>query len=216
MTEPISPQQLAQAPGLQDWRVVRDGAWACAHFRTSSFSVGVALVRAIAEAATTANRHPDVDLRPEGVTVRLRGDGPEGFRTRDVELARTVSAAARALDAQADPAAVQDVQVTLDVLAAAGARPFWRAVLGYDEAGEEGLVDPLRRGPSVHLRGLDAPRSGRDRLHVDVHVPADEVEGRTSAAVAAGGSVVSDAHAPARWTLADPEGNEVDLVVWTP
>lgn len=216
MTERISPRQLAQAPGLQDWRIIWGGAWACAHFRTPSFSVGASLVRAIAEAATTANRHPDVDLRPEGVTVRLRGDGPEGFRTRDIELARTVSAAARALDAHADPAAVQHVQVSVDALVTAEVRPFWRAVLGYDEVGEEDLVDPLRRGPSVWFQALDTPRQQRNRLHVDVYVPADEVEGRIAAAVAAGGRVVSDAHAPAWWTLADPEGNEADLAVWTP
>ena len=29
-----------------------------------------------------------------------------------------------------------------------------------------------------------------------------------------GGRVVSDANAPEWWTLADPEGNEVDLAIW--
>jgi len=30
----------------------------------------------------------------------------------------------------------------------------------------------------------------------------------------AGGRIVSDAHAPSWWTLADPEGNEADLAIW--
>ncbi|MGW6130326.1 VOC family protein [Cellulomonas sp. NPDC055163] len=216
MTERISPRQVAEAHGLADWRVVWGGAWACAHFRTPSFSVAAALVQAISGAATTAHRHPDVDLRPEGVTVRLRGDGPEGFRTRDLDLARTISAAARALDAHADPSAVQHVQFAVDALGTAQVRPFWRAVLGYDELGDEDLVDPLRRGPSVWFQPMDAPRPQRNRLHVDVYLPVDQVEARIEAAVAAGGAVVSDAHAPAWWTLADPEGNEVDLAVWIP
>ncbi|GEA87969.1 VOC family protein [Cellulomonas cellasea] len=216
MTERISPRQLAEAPGLGDWRVLWGGAWACALFRTSSFSVAAALVQAVSEAATTANRHPDVDLRPEGVTVRLRGDGPEGFRTRDLDLARTISAAARALDARADPSAVQHVQVAVDALGTAAVRPFWRAVLGYDEVGDADLVDPLRRGPTLWFQPMDAPRTGRNRLHVDVHLPRDQVEARIAAAVAAGGRVVSDARAPEWWTLADPEGNEVDLAVWVP
>jgi len=32
--------------------------------------------------------------------------------------------------------------------------------------------------------------------------------------VAAGGRVISDKNAPGWWTLADPEGNEVDLAIW--
>jgi 4a-hydroxytetrahydrobiopterin dehydratase len=36
----------------------------------------------------------------------------------------------------------------------------------------------------------------------------------SAAALAAGGRLVSDAYAPAWWTLADPEGNEVDIATW--
>jgi len=34
------------------------------------------------------------------------------------------------------------------------------------------------------------------------------------AALAAGGTLVSDRHAPAWWTLADAQGNKVDLATW--
>jgi 4a-hydroxytetrahydrobiopterin dehydratase len=42
-------------------------------------------------------------------------------------------------------------------------------------------------------------------------VPPDQAEARVAAAIAAGGHLVSDEHAPEWWTLADAEGNEVDV-----
>jgi 4a-hydroxytetrahydrobiopterin dehydratase len=35
-----------------------------------------------------------------------------------------------------------------------------------------------------------------------------------AAALAAGGRLVSDEHAPSWWTLADAEGNEADVASW--
>jgi 4a-hydroxytetrahydrobiopterin dehydratase len=46
---------------------------------------------------------------------------------------------------------------------------------------------------------------------VDVFVPIGQAQARVAAAVAAGGRVVNDANAPMWWTLADTEGNEVDI-----
>src|SRR5437763_711957 len=95
MSERISPRQFHAADGVEDWRVLFEGA--CAHFRTGSFTAGVALVDAIGRLADVAHRHPTVDLRDAGVTVRLRTDDIGGLSERDVELARQISAAARAL-----------------------------------------------------------------------------------------------------------------------
>jgi 4a-hydroxytetrahydrobiopterin dehydratase len=47
-----------------------------------------------------------------------------------------------------------------------------------------------------------------------VFVPHDQAEARIAAAIAAGGRLVSDWHAPAWWTLADAEGNEVGVATW--
>ena len=69
MTERISPRQFHET----DWRIVRDDA--STHFRTGSFSAGVALVEAIGRLADAPNHHPDVDLRSDGVTVRLGTHG---------------------------------------------------------------------------------------------------------------------------------------------
>jgi 4a-hydroxytetrahydrobiopterin dehydratase len=208
--ERITPRQFHGAAGVEDWRVLFGGA--CAHFRTGSFAAGVALVDAIGRLAGAAGHHPDVDLRQEGVTVRLAD--VDGLGERDVELARQISAAARELNVPADPAAVQTVQVSIDALVTPKVLPFWRAVLGYRELGDEDLLDPHGRGPSIWFQRMDAPRPQRNRIHVDISVPHDQAEARIAAAIAAGGHLVSDRHAPAWWTLADAEGNEVDVATW--
>jgi 4a-hydroxytetrahydrobiopterin dehydratase len=209
MTERISPRQFQEAGGVDDWRVLYDGA--CTYFRTGSFATGVALVAAIGTLADAANHHPDVDLRYPGVTVRMITHDVGGLSERDVALARQISAAARELGVTADPAAVQTVQVAVDALVGAEVIPFWRAVLGYREAGDEDVEDPHGRNPSFWFQRLDAPRPERNTLHVDVGVPHDQAEARVAAALAAGGRLVSAEHAPNWWTLADPEGNEVDV-----
>ncbi|MCC8247073.1 VOC family protein [Saccharothrix luteola] len=210
MTDRISPRQFHEAEGVEDWRVLFSGA--CAHFRVDSFTAGVALVDAIGGLA--AGRDPEVDLRPAGVTVCLPPVGFGGQDRRDVELARRISAAARELGLPADPSAVQAVQISVDALVSATVMPFWRAVLGYEQVGDEDLLDPRRRGPSLWFQGMDAPRPQRNRIHVDVSVPHDQAEARVAAAIAAGGRLVSDRHAPEWWTLADAEGNEVDVATW--
>jgi len=215
MTETITPQQFHEAAGIEDWRVLTNVAHA--HFRTGSFAAGVALVDAIGRLSDAANHHPDVDLRFEGVTVRLTTTTPDHFfwlSERDVELARQISAAARDLGVRGDPTAVQSVQVTIDALVHPEVMPFWRAVLGYRQVGDEDLLDPHSQGPAFWFQQMDAPRPQRNRIHIDVWVPHDQAEGRIAAAIAAGGDLVTDQFAPAWWTLADPEGNEADVATW--
>lgn len=214
MTDQITGRQFLEADGVADWRPIWGGGWACAYFRTGSFKIGVTLVEKIGALAAAAGHDPDVDLRAEGVTVRLFSGAWDLLSRRDVELARQISVAAHELRVQADPSRVQHVQVSIDATLAATARPFWRAVLGYDEIGDEDVFDPLRRGPTFSFQQMDVPRPQRNRIHIDVYLPHDQVQARIAAAVAAGGHIVSDANAPGWWTLADPEGNEVDLAIW--
>jgi 4a-hydroxytetrahydrobiopterin dehydratase len=176
-------------------------------------------VRAIGELPGLDDHHPDVDLRWDGVVVRLITvtDDHYGLSGRDVELAREISAVARELGATADPTAVQTVQLTIDALVVPEVMPFWRAVLGYEHRADnpdEDLVDPHSRGASIWFQRMDAPRPQRNRVHIDVWVPHDQAEARVAAALAAGGRLVSDEHAPEWWTLADAEGNEVDVATW--
>jgi 4a-hydroxytetrahydrobiopterin dehydratase len=212
MTERITPARFHEADGVEDWRVLAHGA--CAYFRTGSFASGVALVDEIGRLADAANHHPDVDLRYRGVTVRLMTHDVQGLSERDLSLAREISAAARELGVAADPAAVRDVDLTIDALVGADVLPFWRAVLGYRQVGDEDLLDPHGRWPSIWFQPMDAPRPQRNRIHVDVWAPHDQAEARVAAALEAGGHLVSDEFAPAWWTLADAEGNEADVATW--
>jgi 4a-hydroxytetrahydrobiopterin dehydratase len=209
MSEPITAEQFHDAGGVEDWRFLANSVGA--RFRTGSFPAGVDLVDAIGRLAEAVSRPPDVDLRPTSVTVWLMAQELEGLRRRDIELARQISAAAHALGLPADPGAVQDVQLTIDALAGVQVRAFWRAVLGYREVGDDDLLDPDSRGPGIWFQQMEAARSERNRIHVDVFVPHDRAEARVAAAIAAGGRLVTDEHAPTWWTLSDPEGNEVDI-----
>ena len=159
-------RQFHEADGVDDWRVVANGA--CAYFRTGSFTAGVELVDAIGEMAEAANHHPDVDLRYGGVTVRLTTHDVQGLSEHDVALARRISLAARELDIPAEPAAVQQVDLTIDALVGPDVLPFWRAVLGYRQEGDEDVLDPHGRGPSIWFEAMDQPRPQRNRLHIDV------------------------------------------------
>lgn len=214
MGEPLTVRQFHEADGTEDWRVLGEGA--CAFYRTTSLAAGARLVAEISSLAGLDAHHPDLDVRHDGVTVRLvtNADGYYGLTERDLAIARAIAVVARDLGLVADPSVAQSVQVTIDALVRADVIPFWRAVLGYDERADdtgEDLVDPRGRGPQLWFQDMDAPRPQRNRLHLDVWVPRDQAEARVAAALAAGGTLVSDAHAPEWWTLADPEGNEVDV-----
>ena len=154
---------------------------------------------------------PDIDVRADGVTIRLREI--DGMTQAHVVIAREISAAAHNLGLASDPTRMQTVQIAIDALEPAKVMPFWAAVLGHEEFGGEDVIDPQWRNFGIWFQQMDAPRPQRNRLHVDVSVPPDQVERRIKAAVAAGGRVLSE-HPPTWWTLSDPEGNEVDVTSW--
>ena len=208
MSETIDPRRFHEL----DWRVVRDDA--SARFRTGSFARGVELVDAIGRLADAVNHHPDVDLRPDGVTVRLRTHSTGTVSERDLDLARQISEVARELGVPIDLTGLQIVQVAIDALVIPDVLPFWRAVLGYRQVDDADLIDPHRHGPPFWFQQMGAARPQRNRIHIDVYVPHDQAEARVAAAIAAGGHVVSDENAPEWWTLADAEGNEVDVAPW--
>ncbi len=203
MTEPITAGQFHAAAGVDEWRALYH--LVSAHFRTGSLAKGVALVDEIGRLAD-AGQDLSVDLRNTSVTVSLK--------TRDIALARQISAAARALGTVADPTAVQHIHVTIDAIVPADVLPFWRALLGYGQIGDDYLFDPLGRGLCFEFQRMDVERPQRNRMHIDIAVPHDQAEARISDALAAGGHLVSDRHAPMWWILADPEGNEACVATW--
>jgi len=215
MTETITPQEFHGSEGVEDWSVVGDGA--CTFFRTGSFTEAARLVQAMSELPGLDAHHPDVDLRRDGVTVRLITvtEDHYGMSMRDVELARQISAVAGDLGLSGDPSAVQSVLVIPGAPDTAEVMPFWQAVLAYEpraDAPDEDLVDPRGRGPAFWFEPMDEPRpDGGGAIHVAVWVPYEQAEARVAAALAAGGHMVRDAFAPAWWTLADAAGNEADI-----
>ena len=212
MVVQILGKQFSEAEGVGDWRVLFMGAKA--YFATGSFERGVALIDAIAKIAESAGHHPDIDLRYSGVIVRVFTADDHALTDLDLALARQISVAARELGIAADPSRVQTVQLSIDALVIADILPFWKAVLGYIKIdGEDDLEDPMWNSANVTFQQMDEPRIERNRIHFDVSVPRDQAEARIAAALAAGGHLVRD-EGPWWWTLADSEGNEVDIAPW--
>ena len=196
-----------------DWRLVFSAMTA---YRVASPALGAQLVERVAALADEAGLPLGIDLRPGVVVLDSGKDRWETLEGYDV-LAARVQAAARDLGLRADVSLARFLQVGLDAADVPAVRSFWRTVLGYEEDPRDGvtdIVDPRRLNPVLFFQGIDANdharRAQRNRVHLDVFVPDDQLEARVEAAVAAGGTVVRDA-SPIWWTVADPEGNEVDL-----
>jgi 4a-hydroxytetrahydrobiopterin dehydratase len=210
MAEGLTPAAFHEHADAADWRVTSWGPQAV--FAASSLRTAADLVQAVVESAEAHAIEPDVDLRPEGVTVRIPYRGAGRIPAGAPAFAGSVSGAAKALGLVAVPHRIQTVDIMV-AQSGVDTRPFWTAVLGYDEQGDTDAVDPLRRGPSLSFMGID--RDGRGRTHIDVSVPADRARARVDAALAAGGRLVDDSRAPLWWTVASPDNHGVDVAAWT-
>ena len=152
---------------------------------------------------------------------RVTATGPQAVFTADslaraaAEFAGAVSAAAAELRLTPDPSRAQSVGIYVAQHSEADVRPFFIAALGYDEFGETDAVDPLRCGPQLAFNPISGDVPARGRTHFDVFVPADQAQARVDAALAAGGRLVDDSHAPAWWSLASPDNHGVDIASWT-
>jgi 4a-hydroxytetrahydrobiopterin dehydratase len=220
MKEAISPKQFHAAEGTEDWRVL-GGDGATAYFRTPSFAQSAKLVQAISALPGVDDERPAVDVRHDGVTVRMITFTKDyaGMTQHHVELARQISAAARKLGLSADPTAVQSLSIIPGATSRAEVMPFWRAALGYEpriDSPAEDLVDAHDRGPAFWFEQMDEPRQGGGgAIHIVIWVPYEQAQARIAAALAAGGRMVRDEFAPSWWTLADAAGNETDIATTT-
>lgn len=199
------------AEGVDDWVVLHGGATAA--FRVGSLNEAIRLAEAVAETPGFEGSGALLTIRDSVLTVRLSRDLYE-LEPRHVELARAVSAVTRAHGAVADRAAVQEVQLAIAATLDAIDVGFWRAVLGYVPMADDNAVDPLGHGSTVWMQELDAGKPLRRAMHVDVSVAREHVAARLEAALAAGGRIVDDSHAPSWWTLADRAGNRVCVAAW--
>ncbi len=199
------------ASGVEEWAVLHGGPTAV--FRTSSLADAAALAQAIAAVPGLDGTNAQINLLAEQVTVRLTREVWK-IEESHIALARAISAAARAHGAAADRAAIHEVQFAISAKPDAIDLGFWRAVLGYAPMQGDNAIDPLGNGSTVWMQELDAAKPLRHAMHIDVSVPREQAERRFAAAVAAGGVVVDDSHAPAWWILADRSGNKVCIAAW--
>lgn len=204
-------QDFLGAEDVDDWVVLHGGPTAV--FRVRSLIEAARLAEAVASVPGLEGSGALLTIVDASLTVRLSRDLWR-LERRHVELARAVSAVARAHGATADRAAVQEVQLAIAAKRDAIDLGFWRAVLGYVPMADDNAVDPLGHGSTVWMQELDEARPLRHAMHLDVSVAREHVKARLQAALAAGGRIVDTSHAPSHWTLADRAGNRVCICAW--
>jgi hypothetical protein len=212
-SEWISAAAFHRAPGVSDWRVTGTGPQAV--FTATSLADAAQLIAPVVAAAERFRILPDIDLRPEAVVVRVPQRGPEGIPAAAAEFAAVVSRAAAELLLTPDPSLAQSIGIYVAQHSEADVRPFFTAALGYDAFGDTDAVDPLRCGPQLAFNPITGDSPARGRTHFDVFVSADQARARVDAALAAGGRLADDSHAPAWWSLASPDNHGVDIASWT-
>jgi 4a-hydroxytetrahydrobiopterin dehydratase len=204
-------REFLGAAELDDWVVLHGGATAV--FRVTSLSAAAALATAITHEPGASGGGLLLTLADDRVSVRLTRD-LWNLNSGHCRLARAISHAAREQGAVADRSAVQEVQLAIAAKRDAVDVGFWRAVLGYLPMADDNAVDPLGHGSTVWMQELSEAKALRHAMHVDVSVARDQVQTRLQAAVAAGGRVVDESHAPGHWTLSDRAGNRVCICAW--
>lgn len=108
-----------------------------------------------------------------------------------------------------------DIELVLDCADADAQAEFWTAALGYTLLGGaeqyRSLVPPDGdAGPKILLQQVAEPKPGKNRMHLDMHVP--DIEGEVSRLIALGARRTRDEQFHEfghDWiAMADPEGNE--------
>ena len=209
----LTGQQIADER-LDGWAYLLGGLQTRIH--TKNFATGLSVVNAIGAAAEEMNHHPDVNLRYTHVDLRLTSHDEDAVTDRDIRLARAISSIAAGAGVQLESSAASRLELALDTPARESILPFWAAVLATEHLSGpdfDELRDPADGLPTVWFQtsGTEEPRQ---RWHLDVWVDPAQVQPRIDAALAAGGTLVSDAGAPSVWQLADPEGNRACLCTW--
>lgn len=199
---------------MPKWRLVQGRMHLVVRF--ADFRRASSFVAKIGEMAEDANHHPEIDIRWNRVHLALNSHDVDGITGRDVRLGNAIVPVIKIFDGVIDPAPFSETQITIDTADVEAIRPFWAAVYGYAPLDHDELVDPARSGPRIFFKPATVSPLERNRVHVDIFVPADQAEERIAAAIAAGGRVCDDAKAPSWWVLCDAEGNEACVCTWQP
>ena len=200
-------RQLTDLPG---WRLA-DGALRRS-FTAADFPTAVRIVDDIAIAAEDMDHHPDLDIRWRTVHIASTTHSAGGVTQYDVELAHRISAIAANHGVHTDDALDRKprLEIGIDCHDADLLRPWWATALRYvDHDGE--LVDPEGHGPTVWFQEVPEPKTVKNRLHLDLHLPRHEAAAKRDLLVSLGGSLVGTFET--FWVLTDPEGNELCVCV---
>ncbi|MCA1781055.1 MAG: VOC family protein [Dermatophilaceae bacterium] len=211
MAEPTLTRADAQE-GAPDWRLLLGRLMLSVRF--ADFASALGFVDAVGAVAEDQGHHPEIDLRWGRVVVAVASHDVGGLTARDLRLVGAVTPLVAKHGGTVEHPRLTEVEIAIDTMDVARIRPFWEAVLGYAVDGPDALTDPQRRLPAIWFQQLDEPRPVRNRIHLDVTVPHDVAGARVAAALAAGGTLVSDASAPRFWVLADADGNEACVCTW--
>jgi hypothetical protein len=215
----VPGEALGETDATADWQAVFS-AMAC--YRTTSPVQQRDLAAAVAALADDAGFPLLADIRP-GLVIIDSGkdqweDDAHGLELDFTDLAGNLQTAARELGATADPGLPRFAQLFLDAADVAAVRAFWVAALAYTHdrrTGVSDIHDPLRLNPVLVFQDLDASeterRSQRNRIHAELAVPSDAAQTRLATALAAGGRLLDESDD--RWRVADPEGNELLIVI---
>jgi hypothetical protein len=196
-------------PEASDWWLLFS---AMTFYPTTSPKQAIELATAVAGLADAAGWSLLIDLRDDGVAIDTGKDQWENDEEAFKALAVQIQTAARELGLAAEPGRMRFVQFAFDAVDIPAVQGFWMAVLGYQHDQREFLsdiYDPRRLNPVIMFQQLDAEdprRQQRDRVHLELLVPRDQVETRIATALAAGGKLLPDGV-----TLTDPEGNELGI-----
>lgn len=206
----IVSREEIEVSGLDDWRLLAQRLHA--RFRASDPHDAAEAVTAMLEESGFRAEH--VELRLLGPVIDLAVGTRRGgwcVTARDLDLAGQLSDVARDLELTPEPAEVTQLELALDTAGQDAVGRFWAALLTgrTDSLIEETVFDPTDRVPSLWFQTTDDHEIPRQRWHLDLWLAPEAAPGRIAAALAAGGDLVDDSHAPSFTVLADPDGNRV-------
>lgn len=199
------PQIDDELEALPHWRYRLGGLHAV--FKLPTSRAALDLVARIGDLAEHANHHPDVDWRYNLLFVRLISHDVGGEVTsRDIELAKQISAAAHNAGATAQPGLSRTLELAIDTADPEAISETWRVALGYKADRFGDLSDPHGRLPSLWFQKTETPNP--NRMHVDVHVSLND-SGPVLDAVAATDCTLDQESAPRFVVVTDSQGNRL-------
>ena len=117
-----------------------------------------------------------------------------------------------------DPVVLRLDEIVMDCTEPDRLAAFWAQLLDYEiiDSGPDlaAIEDPADNGPSICFQHVPEGKLSKNRVHFDLSVDEDSLEGAVTRLTALGATQIDVGQGPDRtWVvLADPEGNEFCLV----